>query len=91
MGRATQPGYYEGRCKDCANPALEDSARCDGCRIEHNARETARRKARKKAALCRVCGTKAVVVDGEALSTCRTHRAYYIERGRAARASEKAR
>lgn len=82
---AAASGYYPGRCKDCAEPAAEGSVRCDGCRVEHNNREAARRKERRRAKQCRVCGAKAVVVDGEPLSTCRVHRAYYVERAKEAR------
>jgi aerobic-type carbon monoxide dehydrogenase small subunit (CoxS/CutS family) len=54
--------------------------RCAECRLAHNAREAARRKARRTAALCTVCGAKAVTVDGEPLSTCKAHREYYRTR-----------
>jgi hypothetical protein len=80
MSAGTKSGWYPGRCKDCAEPALEDAARCAECRVAHNARETARRKARRKAALCTVCGAKAVTVDGVALTTCKLHREYYRAR-----------
>lgn len=80
MSTGTVPGWYPGRCKDCAEPALEDAARCDECRVAHNAREARRRKARRKAGECTVCGASAVVVDGEPLATCKVHREYYRAR-----------
>jgi hypothetical protein len=74
------PGWYPGRCKDCAEPALDGMQRCAVCRVAHNAREAKRRKARRKAGECTVCGAKAIVVDGWTLSTCETHREYYRAR-----------
>lgn len=69
------------RCKDCAEPAAEDSARCETCRPLHNAREQARREERKRKRQCRVCGAKAVKDEaGRLLSTCSTHREYYRAR-----------
>jgi hypothetical protein len=85
MATGTVPGWYEGRCKDCSEPATKDAARCEACRKEHNKVEARRSKARKEAGLCRVCGAKAVVVDGEPLSVCKTHREYYAARARAPR------
>ena len=73
-------GWYPGRCKDCAEPALEGAARCDTCRKAHNARESARRAERKDAGKCTVCGERAVKVDGVRLSTCETHREYFRAR-----------
>jgi hypothetical protein len=83
----TPSGWYEGRCKDCAEPAIKNAARCEACRKEHNKVEARRRRERKEAGLCTVCGGKAIVVDGEPLTTCKTHREYYAERARAARAA----
>ncbi len=80
MTTGTKPGWYPGRCKECAAPALEGMHRCAECRTAHNAREAARRKARRKAGVCTVCGAKAVLVDGATLTTCKTHREYYRER-----------
>jgi len=74
-------GWYPGRCKDCALPA-KGGARCDECRLAHNARETARRDERKARGRCTVCGERAATIGGEALTTCPTHREYYAERAR---------
>lgn len=78
------PGWYPGRCKDCAALA-PDGARCDVCRVAHNAREAGRRAARKAACKCVVCGKRAAVVAGVALSTCAAHREYYRVRAAASR------
>ena len=59
-----------------------EGGRCDPCRKAHNARETARRQARKAARRCTVCGRKAARVGGQALTTCPTHREYYATRAR---------
>lgn len=81
MATGTVPGWYPGRCKDCPSEDLV-GARCETCRVEHNAREVTRRKARRKARQCSVCGGKAAVVDGVALATCQTHREYFATRQR---------
>jgi hypothetical protein len=57
-----------------------DARMCDNCRAEHNRRERGRRAALRAAAKCTVCGGRAVVVDGKALSTCKVHREYYRAR-----------
>lgn len=75
-------GWYPGRCKDCAQTAAEGGARCEACRLAHNAREAARRDDRKARGRCAVCGERAATVAGEPLTTCPTHRAYYAERAR---------
>jgi hypothetical protein len=80
MTTGTVPGWYPGRCRECAEPALEGMHRCAECRVAHNAREAARRKARRKAGQCTVCGAKATVVDGEPRSTCKVHGEYYRAR-----------
>jgi hypothetical protein len=71
-------GRESGCTADCA-----EGGRCEPCRQAHNARETARRQARKDACRCTVCGAKAARVGGQSLTTCPTHRAYYAERARA--------
>lgn len=70
-------GREAGCTADC-----DEGGRCGNCRAAHNARETARRQARKARRQCRVCGAKAATVGGEPLTTCPTHRAYYAERAR---------
>lgn len=83
MTTGTKPGWYPGRCKDCASEDLV-GARCKACRAAHNEREANRREARRKAARCTVCGAKAVLVDGAPLATCKVHREYYRARARVA-------
>lgn len=61
----------------------DGSPRCENCRLIHNERERTRRQARRQACRCTVCGSKAVKVNGIALSTCAVHREYYSERARA--------
>ena len=64
-------------CKDCpATP--QTGARCDGCRLAHNARESARRAERKRRDQCWVCGVKALT--GERV--CGSHESYRSERMR---------
>lgn len=85
MSTGTKPGWYPGRCKDCASEDLV-GARCATCRAAHNERESKRRKARRKAGTCTVCGSPAAVVGGEPLTVCKVHREYYRRRDAAARA-----
>lgn len=80
-----------GREAGCLGSCL--GTRCDPCRAVHNAREAARRAARRKAGQCLVCaqpvartklqeaGTKRVK---EAARYCRAHLEYYAARSRAA-------
>lgn len=75
-------GWYRGRCKDCSANAIEGLQRCEDCRAAHNAREAERRAERRDAAKCWVCGQRAVVVNGQALSTCKIHREYFAARAR---------
>jgi len=79
MSTGTRSGWYPGRCRECAEPATE-GARCADCRVAHNAREAERRRARKAAGACTVCGERAVRVDGVRLTTCAVHREYYRAR-----------
>jgi hypothetical protein len=72
-----------GRETGCTGSA--NGSRCDVCRAIHNAREQARRQARRARCLCVVCGARAVRVDGVSLTTCQDHRAYYNARGALAR------
>lgn len=74
------PGWYPGRCKDCAATAPKGTSRCDGCRAAHNAREAARRAERRTAGKCVVCGKAAVKIDGKPLRTCKAHREYFRAR-----------
>ena len=62
------------RCKGCYTET--DLSRCEPCRLEHNARETARRQERQRLRRCWVCGVKAT--KGE--RTCPTHERYRSER-----------
>lgn len=83
MSTGTRSGWYPGRCKDCAEPAVE-GARCATCRLAHNARSAKRRAALLAAGQCTVCGGRAVRVAGALLTTCGVHREYYrvrAERG----------
>lgn len=80
MSTGTKPGWYPGRCKDCALSALDGGQRCEQCRRSHNAREARRRASRKAEGKCSVCGERAVKVGGVALTTCATHREYYRAR-----------
>lgn len=73
------PGWYPGRCKDCASTELV-GARCKACAAFHAEREAARRAKRKAAGECVVCGARAARVDGQSLTTCPTHREYYRAR-----------
>ena len=71
-------------CKDCGAAPTPGERRCKGCKTAHNAREAARRKARKRKGLCRVCGAPGARSEaGETLSTCPRHREYYAARQRA--------
>ena len=80
------PGWYPGRCKDCAKAAPKSgAARCKACAKAHAAREAARRAERKAARLCGVCGAPAVRVAGVYRSTCETHREYFRARDEARR------
>ncbi len=63
------------RCKGCYTPC--DTSRCPPCRLEHNARETARRQERVRLKRCWVCGGKAV----RGSRTCANHEHYRKERG----------
>lgn len=73
------PGWYPGRCKDCASTDLV-GARCAACAAAHSAREAVRRAERKAAGKCTVCGERAVRVDGQTLTTCKAHREYFRAR-----------
>lgn len=83
--KAKKSGWYPGRCKDCSNPA--DGARCDACRVAHNAREATRRADRKAAGKCTVagCSKRARRVDGVTLATCAEHGEYFRARAAASR------
>ena len=68
------------RCRECNQPC--EGARCEGaCKANHNAREKARRDARKAQHKCWVCGARAARSGGVTLTTCNAHRAYFAERG----------
>lgn len=96
MGR---PGYYPGRCKDCARKARKGRSRCKECEAQHRLRSAARRKAFRKALRCVKCGKPVApskrVGTGhpgehrrvrEAASCCARCLAYYADRARAAAA-----
>lgn len=70
----------KGRYAGCTADPPHDHGKCDSCRAVHNANEAARRAARKAEGNCVVCGARAVKVDGESLTTCKTHREYYRAR-----------
>lgn len=70
----------KGRETGCAGKAPPGHRKCKNCRAIHNARENARRVARREASCCTVCGEPALVVAGVTLKLCATHRAYYAQR-----------
>jgi hypothetical protein len=93
----------KGRETGCTADPPPGRKRCDNCSKIHNAREAERRAARRKAALCVVCGRRAVPVRPAAktgktaktakagkkrkraklaLTLCKAHRKYFVERGR---------
>ena len=83
-GEPTRLNPCKGHEAGCTGRLRLGETRCKNCKALHNARERERRKARREACQCRVCGEPAIVVNGVALSTCPVHREYYSERARAA-------
>ena len=76
----TRTNPCKGREAGCTADPKPGATRCDNCKRAHNERERARRKSRRKAHRCTVCGARAVVVNGVALATCQLHREYFAER-----------
>jgi hypothetical protein len=69
----------KGREAGCtANPKPGES-RCKVCRAAHNAREAARRAARRAECKCWVCGAEARLVGGVYQATCEVHQHYRRE------------
>jgi len=61
--------------------AVDKGARCcEPCRLKHNRRAAESRARLKRKKACTVCGAPAVVVDGQPLTLCKTHREYYRAR-----------
>lgn len=69
-------------CWDCSSPPLPDARRCRSCNDAHNERERERRRVRREAGLCVVCGDPAVRdAEGRFMSLCDEHRrAYEVKR-----------
>lgn len=83
-----------GRETGCTADPPPGASRCAHCSTIHNAREAERRAARKRGLMCVVCGKPAVPVPPavrgkkktkrakKALTLCKTHRRYFVERSR---------
>lgn len=67
------------RAVGCTGDPKFGGTRCDNCRNVHNARENARRRARRKQCACWVCGAEARVVGDEYQATCAKHVHYRSE------------
>lgn len=74
----------KGRETGCTADPAPGCSRCDHCRRIHNEREAARRKARRKAFACWVCGADAEeTAPGVFACTCAVHASYRAARARA--------
>lgn len=63
----------KGREAGCTAKVKPGASRCANCKAAHNAREAARRAARRKECQCWVCGADSLVVGGVYQPTCAAH------------------
>jgi len=82
----------KGREHGCLGETEGGRARCRVCADVHAAREAERRRARRAASACWVCGQDvAIDPEGYQLTTCSAHARYFATRGRKARKTPAAR
>jgi len=65
-----------GRERGCTAYPKPGESRCQNCKAAHNAREAARRAARRATCKCWVCGDDAMLVRGVFAKTCEEHEHY---------------